>query len=290
MADYLVKSIDQTQNFRLLILNAKDLITESIAHRQLQNGSLQSLGETLIATNLLAAASLTEGEELTVRIQTDSQLQNIVATAKADGTVKGYVTNPDVVLPVNDQGQLKLAGQLGEGQLIVTKDLGLKEPFTGQTPLLPLSLAENFVYYLSTSEQINSSMGIVLQLAPNGQPLLAGGFLLQAMPGATERQLTALEENLKNLDLKQLFSAQATPQVIADKLLNGPAKILETSQPLFYCDCSKEKFGDIIATLSRFDLQQMITEDHGAEANCKFCGKSYHFSEEDLQAMLDHKE
>lgn len=276
--DYLIKAIDQTKNFRLILLNAKQMLTDAVEFRTLARGSYQALGESLIATSLLSTAELVDDEELTVRIQTDSDLGNIVITGQSSGDVKGYISNPEIL-------DFK---KLETGMLTVSKDLGLKEPFNGQIPLLPVSIAENFVAYLANSEQIQSAMGISFVQKLNQEVQSAGGFLIQALPGATEKQITQLENRLKNLNFEQVLQNDDSTKIVAD-LIGSNAKILAESVAKFNCDCSKEKFGAIIKTLDKNEIQMMIDEDHGAIANCKFCGKSYEFTEQELKDMIKNR-
>lgn len=288
--DYLVKAIDATKNFRAIAIRTTNLVEEAHERHDTWSASSAALGRTLTGTILLAAAELTDDEELTVRIQGDGPVGGIVATGKADYTVKGYLGNAHVALPTTKAGKIDVGQAVGKGQLSVTKDLGLKEPFTGQSALISGEIAEDLTYYLAKSEQIPSSVGLAVFVNPNESIGAAGGFILQAMPGATEAQIATVEGRIKNLEqLSQQFLAGVTPEELVQKILGEDAKILETSPVAFACDCGKEKFGKIIATLARKDLVDMINEDHGAEANCKFCGNHYKFSEDDLQAMLAAK-
>lgn len=277
--DYLIKAVDQSKNFRLLLLNGKEMVEDAVKYRKVQPGSYRLLGEALMATSLLSSAELTDEEELTVRLQTNSEFGNLVITGQANGDVKGYVDNLDVPTFL----------KLDSGVMNVTKDLGMREPFNGQIPILPLSVAENFVAYLSESEQIRSAMGLSMTLKVNQQIESAGGFLIQALPGATEEQIQDLETRLSEINFDQMMQDAGNDEKIVEQLLGSGYKILEKTTSRFHCDSSKEKFGKIIATLDKSEIQAMIDEDHGAVANCKFCGQSYEFSEEDLRQMLQNR-
>lgn len=288
--DYLVKGIDGTKNFRAIALRTTNLVEDAHSRHDTWSASSAALGRTLTGTILLAAAELTDDEELTVRIQGDGPVGGIVATGKADYTVKGYIQNAHVALPTTKAGKIDVGRAVGQGLLAVTKDLGLKEPFTGQSALISGEIAEDLTYYLAQSEQIPSSVGLAVFVNPNESIGAAGGFILQALPGATEAQITKVEQRIKNLrPLSEQFLAGVTPEQLLAQILGDDCKLLETSPVAFECDCSKEKFGKIIATLARKDLLEMVNEDHGAEASCKFCGNHYEFSEAELQQMLAAK-
>lgn len=289
--DYLVKAIDHTKHFRAIAVVATDLVNTAQQDHDTWSSASAAFGRTLIGTLLLSAAELTKDEELTVRLQGDGPTGAIVATGQADYTVKGYLQNPHVALPLNEKGKIDVKGAVGtKGMLSVTKDLALKEPFTGQTPIVSGEVAGDFTYYLAVSEQIPSSVGLAVLVEPNNSIGAAGGFILQAMPGATDPEITAIETRIKNLpQLSQQIFEGKTPEDLLKQILGDDLKILETSPVKYYCDCNKEKFGDIIETLSRADLTEMIGKDHGAEAVCKFCGKKYEFSEAELQEMINKK-
>ena len=181
MSDYLVKAIDKTKNLRLITVNAKDLVSEAQKRHDTWSASSAVLGRTLIGGLLLSAALLKDKDELTVRLLGNGPVVATVVTAKADLMIKGYVQNPHIALPPKKDGHIDVAKAVGEGWLEVTKDQGLKQPYTGQVPIVSGEIAEDFTYYLAKSEQIPSAVGLSVFVEPNNSIGAAGGFVLQVL-------------------------------------------------------------------------------------------------------------
>ena len=290
MNDYLVKAIDKTKNLRLLTITATNLVQEAQTRHDTWSASSAVLGRTLVAGILLAGAELTGKEELTVRLLGDGPVGPTVVTAKSDLTVKGYVKNTHIALPPKKNGHIDVKKAVGKGWLEVTKDLGLKKPYTGQVPIVSGEIAEDIAYYLTKSEQIPSAVGLSVFVNPNNTIGEAGGFMLQALPGASDSLITETINRINDLPaLSSAFLDGLTPEKLAAMILGDDCKILEKDEVAFKCDCSKEKYGNILATLKDSQLKAMINEDHGAELTCNFCGNKYQFSEEELKAILSAK-
>ncbi|KJY56074.1 Hsp33 family molecular chaperone HslO [Lactobacillus melliventris] len=287
MSDYLIKAIDKTKNLRLLTITAKDLVQEAQTRHNTWSASSAVLGRTLLASVLLAGAELTDKEELTIRLLGNGPVGPTIVTAKSDLTVKGYVKNPHIALPPKENGHIDVKKAVGEGWLEVTKDLGLKEPYTGQVPIVSGEIAEDIAYYLTKSEQIPSAVGLSVFVNPNNTIGEASGFMLQALPGASDSLITKTIERINKLPaLSSAFLAGLTPEKLAAMILGDDCKILEKDEVAFKCDCSKEKYGKILATMKKSQLETMINEDHGAELTCSFCGNKYHYTEDELKAIL----
>ena len=287
MSDYLIKAIDKTKNLRLLTITAKDLVQEAQTRHDTWSASSAVLGRTLLAGVLLAGAELTDQEELTIRLLGNGPVGPTIVTAKSDLTVKGYVKNPHIALPPKENGHIDVKKAVGAGWLEVTKDLGLKEPYTGQVPIVSGEIAEDIAYYLTKSEQIPSAVGLSVFVNPNNTIGEASGFMLQALPGASDSLITKTIARINNLPtLSSAFLAGLTPEKLATMILGDDCKILEKDEVAFKCDCSKEKYGKILATMKKSQLETMINEDHGAELTCSFCGNKYHYTEDELKAIL----
>ena len=290
MDDYLVKAIDKTKNLRLLTITAKDTVAEAQKRHDLWSASSAVLGRTMVGSLLLAGAELTDKEELTVRLMGNGPVGPAVVTATADLTVKGYVRNPHIALPPKKDGHIDVKKAVGQGMLEVTKDLGLKQPYTGQVPIVSGEIAEDFAYYLTKSEQIPSAVGLSVFVNPNNTIGEAGGFMLQALPGASDALITKTIKRIEELPaLSSSFLDGMTPEDLARKILGTDCKLLEKQDVAFSCDCSKEKYADILATLKTSQLKAMIDEDHGAELTCNFCGNKYNYSEAELKDILAKK-
>ena len=287
MSDYLIKAIDKTKNLRLLTITAKDLVQEAQTRHDTWSASSAVLGRTLLAGVLLAGAELTDKEELTIRLLGNGPVGPTIVTAKSDLTVKGYVKNPHIALPPKENGHIDVKKAVGAGWLEVTKDLGLKEPYTGQVPIVSGEIAEDIAYYLTKSEQIPSAVGLSVFVNPNNTIGEASGFMLQALPGASDSLITKTIERINKLPaLSSAFLTGLTPEKLATMILDDDCKILEKDEVAFKCDCSKEKYGKILATMKKSQIEAMINEDHGAELTCSFCGNKYHYSEEELKNIL----
>ena len=290
MNDYLIKAIDKSKNLRLLTITAKDLVQEAQTRHDTWPASSAVLGRSLLAGVLLAGAELTDKEELTIRLLGNGPVGSTIVTAKSDLTVKGYVKNPHIALPPKKNGHIDVKKAVGEGWLEVTKDLGLKEPYTGQVPIVSGEIAEDIAYYLTKSEQIPSAVGLSVFVNPNNTIGEASGFMLQALPGATDSLITKTIDRINNLPaLSTAFLDGLTPEKLAPMILGDDIKILEKDEVAFKCDCSKEKYGKILATMKKSQIEAMINEDHGAELTCSFCGNKYHYSEEELKTILTKK-
>ncbi len=290
MSDYLIKAIDKTKNLRLLTITAKEMVGEAQKRHDTWSASSAVLGRTMVASVLLAGAELTDKEELTVRLLGNGLVGPTVVTAKADLTVKGYIKNPHIALPTKDNGHIDVKKAVGQGWLEVTKDLGLKQPYTGQVPIVSGEIAEDFAYYLTKSEQIPSAVGLSVFVNPNNTIGEAGGFMLQALPGASDELIDRTIKRINELPaLSTSFLDGMTPEDLARKILGTDCKILEKDDVAFKCDCSKEKYAGILETLKSSQLNEMISEDHGAELTCNFCGNKYHYSEQELKDILAKK-
>ncbi|BAQ56732.1 Hsp33 family molecular chaperone HslO [Lactobacillus acetotolerans] len=290
MSDYLVKSIDKTKNLRLLTITAKGVVQEAQKRHDTWSTSSAVLGRTLVGALLLAGAELTDKEELTVRLLGNGPVGPTVATAKSDLTVKGYVKNPHIALPPKKNGHIDVKKGVGQGMLEVTKDLGLKKPYTGEVPIVSGEIAEDFAYYLTKSEQIPSAVGLSIFVNPNNSIGEAGGFMLQALPGASDGLIDKTIKRIKALPaLSSSFLDGMTPEDLARKILGTDCKLLEKDNVAFKCDCSKEKYADILETLRIDQLENMINQDHGAELTCNFCNNQYHYTEDELKDILAKK-
>lgn len=291
MSDYLVKALAYDGQLRAYAIDATQTVATAQTKQGTWSAATAALGRSMVGTLLLSAAELTNDETLTVKINGDGPVGGIVVTGNARGTVKGYVQHPEVHLPLNEHHKIDVKKAVGtKGFLAVTKDLGLKEPFTGEVPLVSGELGEDFTYYLAQSEQIPSAVGLSVFVNPDDSVEVAGGFMIQVMPDCQEEVIAGLEKRLQELPLvSEMLRQNKTPEDILYALLGEPnVKVLEKKAVAFKCDCSKAKFAGMMATLPSADIDQMIAEDHGAQAVCHFCGKKYDFNAAELRAIEEH--
>ena len=249
-----------------------------------------ALGRLATAASMMGVMLKGEGDSVTVRVDADGPAGVLIAVADSQGFVKAYVENPVVELPLNARGKLDVAGAVGRnGYLRVIKDLGLKEPYSGQVPLISGELAEDVTQYYAVSEQTPTVCGLGVLVNPDLTVRAAGGFLVQLLPFADDTAIDQLERNVKAIPPASAMIDQGMqPAEICEKLLEGLSpQILDDYLPAYRCDCSRERVERAVISLGKAQLDQLIEEDHGAELSCHFCGKRYAFSEQELRQIRD---
>ncbi|MGP4115635.1 Hsp33 family molecular chaperone HslO [Levilactobacillus zymae] len=289
MADYLVKSLVANGMFRAYAVDATDTVAEAQRRHDTWSAATAALGRTLIGTMLLSTSLLKGDEKLTVKVNGHGPVGAIVVDGNANGTVKGYLQYPHTSLPLNAKHKIDVKKAVGtQGMLTVTKDQGLGQPYTGQVPIISGELGEDFTYYLAKSEQIPSSVGVSVFVEPDNSVKVAGGFMIQVMPGATDEAIARLEKRLKEMPMvsELLLDGQKPEDILNLLFKDEEIQILQKLPVEFKCDCSKDRFAAALASVSAEAIQEMIDEDHGAEAVCHFCGNKYEFSEDELRDIL----
>lgn len=274
--------------FRAYAVDATGVVAEAQQRHDTWSAASAALGRSLVGTLLLASSVLKGDEQMTVKINGNGPVGGIVIDGNAKGTVKGYLQHPHIHLPLNEQHKIDVKTAVGtDGFLSVTKDQGVGDPFTGTVALVSGELGEDFTYYLAQSEQIPSAVGLSVFVNDDNSIGVAGGFLVQVLPNATDEAISSLEAKLKDLPLvSQLMREGKTPEDILDLLFDGDVKVLDKMPVKFECDCSKERFAEALMALPKHEVRAMIDEDHGATAVCHFCGSQYQFSEAELEAVL----
>lgn len=291
MADYLIKALACNETLRVTTCVTTETVSEAQKRHETWPTATAALGRTMTAT-MMMGAQMKGDEKITVTVQGGGPIGAIVADADTEGHVRGYVTNPQVHFDLNAHGKLDVARAVGtEGFLSVVRDLGLKENFTGRVPLVSGEIGDDFTYYFARSEQIPSAVGVGVLVNPDHSVRAAGGFIIQVLPGADDAMIGQVENRLKVIPpISRLIDHGRTPEELLNSLFSDQTvRVLQKMPVQFQCTCSREKFGHSIEGLGATELQSMIDEDHGAEAVCRFCKTSYHFSEEDLRAMLNHR-
>ena len=229
-----------------------------------------------------------EKELLTLRIEGSGPLGGLLVTANGHGDVKGYAFNPDVMLPPNAQGKLDVGGSLDLGVLSVIKDIGLKEPYVGQTQLVTGEIAEDLTYYFATSEQVPSSVALGVLMNKDNTVRQAGGFIIQLLPGASDEIIDKLETKLSGISsITAILDAGKTPEEILTDILGEFGLDISTKMPVqFHCDCERSRVEKAIISIGKKEIQDMIDEGKEIEVNCQFCNKHYKFSVDELGDML----
>lgn len=286
--DKLIKALGYKDQIRIYVVDATEMVKEAQKKHDSWSTGTAALGRAMIGTTLLGA-TLKGNEKLTVRIEGGGPVGYLLVDSNGKGETKGFIKNPQVSLDLNDKGKLDVRGAVGtEGMLTVSKDLGMKEPFVGQVPLVSGELGEDFTYYMAHSEQVPSAIGLSVLVNPDETVKAAGGFMIQVLPNAEAETIAKVEETIRTLPLvSQLMDKGETPEKILDRLVSDDmARIVDEMPVSFTCDCSKERFKDALITLGAKELQEIIDEDHGAEAVCHFCRSEYHFSEDELEELI----
>lgn len=289
MKDYLVRGIAFDGQVRAFATKTTETVGEAQRRHNTWPVVSAALGRSMTAS-VMMGAMLKGDDKITVKIEGNGPIGPMVIDADAKGDVRGFVTNPHVHFELNEQGKLDVRAGVGsEGALTVVKDLGLRDMFSGQTPIVSGEIAEDFTYYFATSEQVPSSVGLGVLVNPDNTILAAGGFIIQLMPGCDEETIEAIEKRLSSIEpVSKMIEKGYTPEQILDAVLGeGNVQILSTMPVQFQCQCSKERFGAAIIGLGVGEIQEMIDEDGGAEAQCHFCLETYHFDKKELEGFVN---
>lgn len=288
MADYIVRATAAGSQIRAFAATTRDLVEHARAAHNTSPVATAALGRLLTAGSMMGVMMKGEKDLLTLQVKVGGPLEGITVTADSKGNVKGYVGNPNVILHANDKGKLDVAGAVGVGFMNVIKDMGLKEPYVGQTVLQTSEIAEDLTYYFATSEQVPSSVGLGVLMEKDNTVKQAGGFIIQLMPFTEEKVISQLEENLKNVtSVTTMLEEGHTPESLLETLLKGfDIEINETIPTQFYCNCDKDRVEKALISVGRKELQEMIDEGKEIELNCHFCNRNYIFSVEELKSIL----
>lgn len=290
--DQLIKALAYNDQVRIYLIDLTQTVREGSQRHEMWHTATAAYGRTLVAAALLAG-NLKGEDRLTVQVKGEGPIGRILCQADAKGHVRGYVDNPHVALELNDEGKLDVKGAVGlPGMLSVTKQLAVGEPFTGQVPLVSGELAEDFTYYMAVSEQTPSSIGLSVLVNQDETVRVAGGFMIQVLPGATDETIEQLEANINQLGRfsSLLDSGKSLEDIMNDLVNEQTVRILSREPVVYQCSCSKEHFEDRLLLLSKEDLKQLIEEDEGAEVICHYCNDHYNFTKEELENILALKE
>ena len=287
MKDYIVRATAANGHVRAFAAITREIVEEARQHHGTSPVATAALGRLLTAGTMMGSMMKNETDMLTLQVRGDGPIGGITVTADSKGDVKGYVENPDVMLPPKN-GKLDVGGAVGIGLLQVIKDMGLKEPYSGQTILVSSEIAEDLTYYFANSEQVPSSVGLGVLMEKDNTVKTAGGFIIQMMPFAEDATISQIEENLKHVtSVTELLDKGYTPEQLLEELLgNVGLEITDTMPTRFYCNCSKERVEQAVASVGKKDIQEMINDGKPIEVKCHFCNTAYHYSVEELKNIL----
>lgn len=285
--DYLVRALAFNDEVRAFSVRSTALVQEAQTKHYTWPTASAALGRSMTA-GVMMGSMLKNEEKLTVTINGGGPIGQIIVDANGKGQVRGYVTNPQTHFDLNEHGKLDVARAVGtNGSLSVVKDIGMRDFFTGSTPIVSGELGEDFTYYFVTSEQVPSAVGLGVLVNPDNTIKAAGGFIIQLMPGASEETISAIEQHLGAMEpVSTLIDKGLSPEQLLEEVLGEDnIRIIDRMDVEFKCNCSKEKFGTAISGLGNAEIDSMIKEDNGAEVECHFCRTKYHFSAEELEAL-----
>lgn len=289
MGDYLVRGLGFNGSVRAFAADATETVAEAQRRHQTWPTASAALGRAMTA-GVMLGAMLKGDDKVTLKIQGGGPIGAILVDSDADGRVRGYVTNPQTQIDSSVKGKLDVKGAVGtSGMLSIVKDLGMKENFTGQSPIVSGEIAEDLTYYFAVSEQVPSSVGLGVLVDTDNSILAAGGFIIQLMPDTDDETITAIEKRLAQIEpVSTMIQRGLTPEGILEAVLGeGNVQILDKMPVKFECNCSKERFAEGIMALGEEEIREMIEEQGMAETQCHFCLEKYQYSKEELEALID---
>lgn len=288
MDDYIVRAVAADSQIRAFSAVTTHLVETARQHHNTSPVATAALGRLLTGGAMMGVMMKGEKDILTLQIKADGPLNGITVTADSKGRVKGYVGNPSAILPANAIGKLDVSGIVGNGILSVIKDMGLKEPYSGQVALQTGEIAEDLTYYFAVSEQVPSAVGLGVLMNKENTVRVSGGFIVQVMPFASEETISKLEANVQKIkSVTTLLDEGHTPESLLEQVLDGfDIEINDTMPVEFYCNCSKERVEKALISIGRKELNEMIQEGKEVELNCHFCNTNYTFNIEELKEIL----
>ncbi|MFA2822636.1 redox-regulated molecular chaperone HslO [Bacillus wiedmannii] len=289
MKDYLVKALAFDGEVRAYSVRTTNTVSEAQRRHDTWRTASAALGRSLTAGTMMGAM-LKGDQKLTIKVEGNGPIGPILVDAHANGDVRGYVTNPHVDFEGTEQGKLRVYQAVGtEGFVTVIKDIGMREPFIGQSPIVSGELGEDFTYYFAVSEQTPSSVGVGVLVNGDDSVLAAGGFILQIMPGAQEETIAFIEDRLQKIPpVSTLIEQGLSPEELLYAVLGeDKVKVLEKMDVQFNCTCSRERIESVLISLGKTELEQIREEEEETEVHCHFCNERYKFSKEDITNLIE---
>ncbi len=288
MSDYIIRATAADGQIRAFASTTRELVERArITHGTSPVGTA-ALGRLLTAAGIMGSMMKGDKDLLSIIINADGPMGKTGVTADSKANVKGYISTPEFQNPPNYLGKLDVGGAIGNGNLRVIKDMGLKEPYVGTVGLITGEIAEDLTYYFATSEQIPTSVGLGVLMNKDNTVRQAGGFIIQLMPFASDEVIDRLEENIKNISsVTSMLDSGMSPEDILRQVLSGfDLDITDTIPTQYCCNCSKERVSKALISVGRAELKSMINDGKEIEVNCHFCNTNYIFSVEELKEML----
>lgn len=289
MSDYMIRATAADNQIRAFAATTRELVEYARDIHGTSPVATAALGRLLTAGAMMGSMMKGDRDILTLQIKGSGPIEGITVTADSRGYVKGYVFNPEVLIHANEKGKLDVGGAIGAGILSVIKDMGLKEPYVGQTHLVSGEIAEDLTYYFATSEQVPSVVALGVLMNKDNTVRRAGGFIIQLMPFAEESIISQLEEKISKINsITSILDKDMTPEMILEDILGDfGLEITDKLPTAFECNCTKKRVEKAIISIGCKEIEEMIADKETIEVNCHFCSKHYHFSIEELEEILN---
>ena len=288
MTDYIVRASAAENQIRAFAATTRELVDYARSIHGTSPIATAALGRLLTAGAMMGSMMKGDKDILTLQIKGNGPIGGLTVTADSTATVKGYAYHPEVMLPANEKGKLDVGGAIGEGMLSVIKDMGLKEPYIGQTHLVTGEIAEDLTYYFATSEQVPSVVALGVLMNKDNTVRRAGGFILQLMPFAEDKIIDLLEKKISQIhSITALLDQDMSPEMILHYVLGEfDLEIMDKLPTAFECNCTKKRVEKAIVSIGQKDIQEMIDDKEPIEVNCHFCNQHYHFSVDELKEII----
>ena len=290
MKDQIIKFLAYNGKISVVCCSTTNLVEEARKLHDLSPLSTAAMGRVLTITALIGSEMKNKTDKLTIQIKGNGPIQTMLVTANNIPELKGYVANPYVDIPLNEFGKLDVGGAVGnEGYINVIKDIGLKDPYVGISPLTSGEIADDFTNYFAKSEQTNSAVALGVLVNKDGVKA-SGGYMITPMPDATDEEISKVEKAIFEAGaMSRMLDNNLTLEEIAKKVTGDKkAKVIDASkEPKYECECNKQRFADGLMTLGKEQLTELIEEDGKAEIKCQFCNKVYNFNKEELEEILE---
>ncbi len=285
--DYIVRAVAADKQIRAFAITSREMVEAARQHHNTSPVATAALGRLLTGGAMMGVMMKGEKDMLTLMMKGDGPINGVTVTADSKGNVKGYVGNPNVLIPANYAGKLDVGAAIGYGTLTVIKDMGLKEPYVSQVPLGTSEVAEDLTYYFASSEQVPSAVGLGVLMSKDNTVKQAGGFIVQLMPFADEEVINKLEERVNNISsVTEMLEKGMTPEDILKEVMGDmDVEFTDKIETGFVCNCSKEKIAKALASISKKDMDEIINDGKEIEVKCDFCNTTYKFSVEELQTL-----
>jgi molecular chaperone Hsp33 len=285
--DRIIRAMAGDGCIKMSVIDGRSMVEEARKIHSCSPTACAALGRTLCAASLMGEMMKEENASLTIRINGGGPIGSVVAVSDSEGFTRGYVGNAEVDLPLRSDGKLDVGGAVGrDGMLTVSRDIGLKEPYIGSVQLVSGEIAEDITSYLLESEQVPSACALGVLVDTDRSIKSAGGFIVQLMPGADEKLIDTLEENIFMMDqLTTVLSEDGAEALFAQVLKGLEYHIVGESEVGYRCPCSKERVEQALGCIEKSELEELIKEGEDIKVSCQFCNKQYSFSPGELAAL-----